>query len=53
MGENVLCGVGLVVHEEELDVADVADDEGLVAGGHHVLGLLVGTVTDLNEEVLR
>jgi hypothetical protein len=35
------------VHQEELDVADVADDEGLVAGGHHVLGLLVGTVADL------
>jgi hypothetical protein len=35
------------VHEEELDVVDVADEEGLVAGGHHVAGLLVGTIADL------
>lgn len=46
-GQNVLCGVDLVVHQEELEVAYVADDEGLVAGGHHVLGLLVGTIADL------
>ena len=46
-GENALCGVGLVVHEEQLDVLDVADEESLVAGGHHVLGLLVGAVSDL------
>ena len=45
--EDVLGGVGPGVHEEELDIVDVADDEGLVAGGHHVLGLLVGTVADL------
>ena len=45
--ENVLGSVGLVVHEEELDVLDVADKEGLVAGGHHVLGLLVGAIADL------
>jgi hypothetical protein len=37
------------VHEEELDVVDVADEEGLVAGGHHVAGLLVGTIADLDE----
>jgi hypothetical protein len=35
------------VHEEELKVLDVADEESLVAGGHHVAGLLVGTVADL------
>jgi hypothetical protein len=35
------------VHKEQLDVTDVADEESLVAGGHHVLGLLVGTETDL------
>jgi hypothetical protein len=34
------------VHEEELDVLGVVDEESLVAGGHHVAGLLVGTVTD-------
>lgn len=35
------------MHKEELDVTDVADEESLVAGGHHVLGLLVGTEADL------
>ena len=49
---DVLGGVGPGVHEEELDIVDVADDEGLVAGGHHVLGLLVGTVTDLRTRAL-
>lgn len=44
---NVLGGVGPVVHQEELEVVDVVDDEGLVAGGHHVLGLLVGAIADL------
>lgn len=44
---NVLSGKGLVVHQKKLDVLDVADEEGLVAGGHHVLGLLVGAIADL------
>jgi hypothetical protein len=43
----LLGGVGLVVHEEEVEVAGVVDKERLVAGGHHVAGLLVATVTDL------
>jgi hypothetical protein len=34
------------VHEKELNVLGVVDEESLVAGGHHVAGLLVGTVTD-------
>ena len=46
MGGNVLSSEGAVVHEEELDVLGVVDEESLVAGGHHVAGLLVGTVTD-------
>jgi hypothetical protein len=46
-GNHILGGIGLVVHEEELDVLDVADEEGLVARGHHVLGLLVGAIADL------
>ena len=44
---DVLCGIGLVVHEEELNVLDVADEERLVARGHHVLGLLVGAIANL------
>lgn len=44
---NVLSGVGPVVHEEELDIVDVVDEESLVARGHHVLGLLVGAIADL------
>lgn len=42
-----LGGVGLVVHEEEIQVADVVDEEGLVAGRHHVAGLAVVTISDL------
>lgn len=43
---NVLCCEGLVVHEEEFDIAGVVDEESLVAGGHHMSGLLVGSETD-------
>lgn len=44
---NLLCGEGLVVHEEKLDVGCVVDEESLVSGWHHVAGLLVGTETNL------
>ena len=37
------------MHEEEFEVAEVLDEEGLVSGGHHVAGLLVATVSDLRE----
>ncbi len=37
----VLGSEGLVVHQEELDVSDIADEESLVARGHHVAGFLV------------
>lgn len=36
------------MHEQQLDILDVVDDESLVAGGHHVAGLLVGAIADLN-----
>lgn len=48
----VLSGVGTVVHEEKVELADVVDEESLVAGRHHVAGLLVGTVTDLGHDGL-
>ena len=48
----VLSGVGAVVHEEKVELADVVDEESLVAGRHHVAGLLVGTVTDLGHDGL-
>ena len=35
------------MHKEELNVLGVADKEGLVAGRHHVAGLLVGAEADL------
>lgn len=35
------------MHKEELDILNVVHDESLVARGHQVAGLLVGTVTDL------
>ena len=44
---RLLGSVGLVVHEEEVEVTDVVDEESLVAGGHHVAGLLVAAVADL------
>ena len=43
----VLSGVGLVVHEEEVEIARVVHEEDLVAGGHHVACLLVVSVADL------
>jgi len=46
-GGAVLGGEGLVVHEEEVDIAGVVDEEGFVAGGHHVSGLSVGSESDL------
>jgi len=42
-----LGGVGLVVHEEKVQVAGVVDEESLVAGRHHVAGLAVVTISDL------
>lgn len=45
---DILSGVGAVVHEQKLNVPGVVDEEGLVARGHHVLGLLVGAVSDLS-----
>lgn len=47
-----LGGVRLVVHEEEIDIADVVDEEGLVTGGHHVAGLLVVAVADLHAQTV-
>jgi hypothetical protein len=44
---DILGGVGAVVHEEQFDVLNVVDEEALVAGGHHVPGLLVGAEADL------
>lgn len=43
----VLGSEGLVVHEEEIDVAGVVDEESLVSGWGEVTGLLVGTESDL------
>ena len=43
----LLSGVGLVVHEEKVEVAGVVDEESLVAGRHHVAGLPVAAVADL------
>lgn len=44
---HILSSVGAVVHEQELNVLGVLDEEGLVAGRSQVAGLLVGTVTNL------
>jgi len=46
-GVGDLGGEGMVVHEEEVNIVDVVDEEGLVAGRHHVSRLPVGAVTNL------
>lgn len=46
--DDILGGVGSVVHEQQLKVLDVADEEGLVARGGQVAGLLVGAEADLS-----
>ena len=35
------------MHQEEVNIADVVDEESLVAGGHHVAGFLVRSETNL------
>ena len=47
----LLGSVGPVVHEEQVEVAGVVDEEGLVAGGHHVAGLLVAAVANLQSAI--
>jgi hypothetical protein len=43
-----LCGEGLIVHEEEINISGVVDKESFVAGGYHVASLLVGAKTNLH-----
>lgn len=47
IADNVLSGIKAVVHEEEVDFADIIDEESLVARGHKVPRLLVRTVANL------
>jgi hypothetical protein len=50
---HVVCDlsrIAFVVHEQELELADVRYKELLEAVGEAVAGLLVATVTDLREE---
>lgn len=42
-----LSGVGAVLHEEELELLDVAHEELLETRGHKVTGPLVGAVSNL------
>lgn len=44
---DILGGKGAVVHEQELEVVGVVDEESLVAGRHQVAGLLVRAVANL------
>lgn len=39
--------MGSVVHQQQLKVLDVVDEESLVAGGSQETGLLVGAIADL------
>lgn len=49
LGNDILGSVGSVVHQQQLKVLDVVDEESLVAGGGQETGLLVGSVADLND----
>jgi hypothetical protein len=48
---GVLSSVGAVVHEQKLNILGVVDEESLVAGGHHVTGLLVASITNLYQHI--
>lgn len=51
-GVRDLGSVCAVVHEQQFNVSGVVDEEGLVAGGHHVSCLLVGAETNLSDLLL-
>lgn len=44
---HILCSERSVVHEEEINVAGIVDEESLVARGHEMSCLPVRAVTDL------
>lgn len=46
-----LGSVNTVVHQEQIDILGVVDEESLVAGGHHVASLLVRAEADLVQGV--
>ena len=47
----ILSGEGLVVHEEEVDIVAVVDEESLVPGWHQVTGFLIRAVPDLVADI--
>ena len=44
---GLLCDISLVVHEQEVNVGRLVDQESFVPGWHHVASLLVRTEPDL------
>lgn len=42
----------LVTHHQDLELLDIVHQELLEAGGQHVLGLLVATITDIGHQHL-
>jgi len=44
---DLLRGVGLVVHEQEVELVEVVDEESLMSGRHHVPRLPVAAISDL------
>jgi hypothetical protein len=47
MNKGLLCGVSFVVHKEKIEFTSVVHKKCFVAGGHHVAGLLVVAIADL------
>ena len=44
---NILCGERAVVHEQKIDILRVVNEEGLVAGRHHMSSLLIASIANL------
>lgn len=51
-GMSDFSGVDAVLHHKDLEFANIVHDELLEAGGQHVAGLSVGSITDVGHQVL-
>ncbi len=47
--KHLLCGIGAVVHQKQLDILYIADHECLMTRGHHMARLFVRAETNLED----
>ena len=52
-GHDILGSKSLIVHEKKVNIAWVLNEEGFVAGWHHVASLLVGAEPNLDFTIQR